>query len=46
MHQGRALKSVTRAFLLKVIMRHAAEFVINQRNRRAQSLHVTGVPVR
>ena len=46
MHQGGALQGVARTFLLQITMRDPSELVINERNRGAQRLVVTGVPVR
>ena len=45
-HQCGALQGVVRAFVPQVMMRNSAEFVINKRNRGAQRLVVTGIPVR
>jgi hypothetical protein len=45
-HQGGALQGVAGTFFPQVMMRHAAELVVDERKRRAQCVVVTSVPVR
>lgn len=46
MHKGGALQGVVRTFFLQIVVRHFAKFVINEGNESAQSLVITGMPVR
>jgi len=45
-HQGGTLQSVVGTFVPQVMMRYAAELVVDKRNGRAKGLIVTGMPVR
>jgi hypothetical protein len=45
-HQGGTLQSVVGTFVPQVMMRYAAELVVDKRNGRAKGIVVTGVPVR
>lgn len=44
-HKRGALQSVAGTFPLQVMMCHLPEFVVNQRERGAKGLVVTGMPV-